>query len=265
MSLLTNLVVFFGCDEAAGANLADSHTGGLTFTQNNSPGTAAGVVGTARTGNGSNRYFSRADSSTFEPGSNSIWACAWIYPTVVGTHAHGIISKYSGSSGWTLRLSATGALNFQARTSAGVTSFKTSASPLTTNTWTFVAGGWDSTVGHSWISVNGSDKSFDTTSIATITATALPAVVGRVTGSTDYFEGRLDQVGLWIGVQPTQSQLAYLYNSGSGRSYTELDDDGSFNQTSDFGGSLIHCPHYLQKALNPSYDLLEPKKRSVYR
>ena len=68
--LLTNLVGYWGLDEAAGANNAlDKHSNALTLTQTGSPGSAAGkVYAGSRTFDGSGQQFSRASATSLQMG-----------------------------------------------------------------------------------------------------------------------------------------------------------------------------------------------------
>ena len=95
--LLNALIAYYKLDEAGGANDAlDAHTGGLTFTQVNAPGSDAGKIGTARTfAAASAQYFSRADDSNFSTGDVDFTISAWVYLANV-TANHGIFGKWGG-------------------------------------------------------------------------------------------------------------------------------------------------------------------------
>jgi len=79
--LLNNLTAYWKEDEPGGANDAlDAHINGLTMTQTHSPGSAAGIINTARVF-AAGDYFSRLDDAWLSTGDVDFTISGWVYPT----------------------------------------------------------------------------------------------------------------------------------------------------------------------------------------
>jgi hypothetical protein len=86
----------------------------------------------------------------------------------------------------------------------------------TTNTWYYVAGGWDGTAIK--LSVNGG---------AFVTA---PYSTRMVNGGDNFklgyeagsLDGKMDEFGFWIGRCLTQTEVGQLYNNGAGLPFSSF-------------------------------------------
>jgi hypothetical protein len=98
------------------------------------------------------------------------------------------------------------------------------ASTLSTGTWYFVAGEWDGT--NTKLSVNGA--TFQTTSFSgTIHSNARAFDMGLISGSGNPLDGRIDEVGIWMGRALTQTEVSQLYNGGAGLPYDSFGAAGT--------------------------------------
>src|SRR4051812_23382758 len=90
-ALRTGIVAYYKLDEASG-NALDATGAARDLTAGNSPGTAAGVIGTSRSLDGSNQYFSRALA---QPSTLSI--SIWVYLDALPATAAQVVT-WTGSS-----------------------------------------------------------------------------------------------------------------------------------------------------------------------
>ncbi len=218
--LLTNLVAYWGLDEAAGANNAlDKHSNGLTLTHANSPGSTAGLVyAGARTLSGANQYFNRASETLLQVGDiDATWA-AWVYVTNVGA-LRPIIAKDDTSTREYSVLIETDRrirlLIFSGAGSAGRVDFN-SVGTVTLNAWSFVVAWHDSVNNLIGISV---DNGTPTTAARTtgIYAGAAPFRIGSL--ASNMYIGTIGPVAMWKRVL-SSTDITALYAAGAGLAYS---------------------------------------------
>ena len=208
-------------DEASG-DAIDSSGNGRNLTDTNTVGSGTGkVAATARDFELTNaEYFTRADEAAFEVGTQSYTACGWINLESTPASTRIIMSKYdiSANLGW--RLYTDAGNNFAVRMKDAVEiNTVTHSTVLSNGTWYFVAGGWDAAQTKAWASINAGTREHGSAGTMNLADATYSFRIGReVNGSAGtYWDGLLEQWGLWIGRLLTDAELAYIYNAGVGR------------------------------------------------
>jgi concanavalin A-like lectin/glucanase superfamily protein len=215
-------------DEASG-DRADISSLANTLTDINTVTSAAGHVGAtaAQFTNANSEYLRHADSADFEVGAQSWSACGWIYMDTNATTRRTILAKFDGNAdagagrGWELAvLSSTGNKLYVQSKDGTNNAALTHTTALTTATWYFVAGGWDAAQLKAWGSVNAGTRAHsgaaaamshgDETYTFRLGATVNPS-------ANWYWDGRMEQMELFIGRLLTDAELIYKYNAGAGR------------------------------------------------
>lgn len=223
-SLLTGLRGYWKLDEASGVRA--SQVNGLTLTDNNTVGSAAGKISNAASFvAASSEYLSIADNALLSfSGSYTISAWCYIDPVPAGFAA--IVGKdvgaigvseeyaivYSGSAGSNrlvfYHFGALGSVNIEDGTGAPPGA-----------TWLHVIAWYDSS-GTPSINIqrnNGTIYTNSTAVPAPISGTA-PFALGARGDGVVLWDGRIDEVGLWDRILTTPER-AQLYNSGAGVTY----------------------------------------------
>jgi hypothetical protein len=210
---LTSLVAYWKLED-----VNDSHTNGLTLTNNNSVTFTSGKVNNAATVvAASSQYLSLADTALLRPGNfDYTWACWFKLTTTAGTQT--IISKdFDTTRGWQL-VNGAGTLTWNNyRNNATGIDITDSVSA---GTW-YLFIGWHDAAGDT---INMKLNNGTTTSIATSgnfpQASTAPFAIGRNSypGFSQYMGGQVDEVAYWTRVL-TAGEMTRLYNSGNGRTY----------------------------------------------
>lgn len=223
-TLRNSLIAWYECNEgSASADFADSHSGGRTLTQVNSPG----VVSGGRDFNGSNQL-GMSSNAAFSPGlSDMAWAIRLESPLSSGGNFIGRGSEAIGdprASGWRCQTSGTGLFLSFGRAGSNVTSSSASG-VLTANTPCLIIGNMDRD-GNYQVFVNGT--SVITTSIAAYSADNILPAAAFCLGCSDrndsvgsyrlYFQGKIYFAAVWNRLL-TSDERTGLYNGGSELSY----------------------------------------------
>jgi len=220
MSLLTGLISHFKLDETSG-NAADSH-GANTLTQINSPGSAAGKIGNARTFvSGSTQYFTSAGRVTSGTISQ-VSASAWIkltgtqsFPTVCGEWNAG-----GNQRSWLLTLSSDGTdLRFPHSNNGTATlTIETTGLAINDGNWHFVGVCYNA--GSALLHVDG--VNYSSTGLPTsLFSSSSPLVLAAANTSTTpagLLTGTLDEVSVWSRAL-TADEFITLWNSGNALAY----------------------------------------------
>ena len=227
----TGLVSYWKADESSG-NMADS-AGSNTLTNNNTATFTTGKINNAAVIAVSGaKFFSITDAAQtgLDPtGDFSIQA--WVYPTTLtnGQTYSMFIKDYAGGGGtargYWLRTDGTSktpdALIFNAN-AAGNTGV-TCTTAMSVNNWYHLVVTYDYiSDGGSKLTIylNGTQEAQSTTAVGPVQNTAATlGLGGRPQDASEYFEGRIDEIGFW-NVELTSSQVTDLYNSGNGLAYT---------------------------------------------
>ena len=220
----SNLVGYWRLDEASG-NAIDSF-GSLDLTDTNTVGSGTGHVAAAARDFevGSAEYFTRADEAAFEVGAQSWSACGWINHESTPASHHNLISKFDANAdagsgrGWKLHVDSGNALVVVNKDGTNSTTL-THGTALSSATWYFVAGGYDASVSKNWCSVNAGTRALGSVVAISHNDETYSFRIGRVVNGSAgvYWDGLMEQWGLWIGRVLTDVELTYIYNAGVGR------------------------------------------------
>jgi hypothetical protein len=225
--LLTNLIGYWGMDEAGGANNAlDKHSNALTLTQANSPGSAAGLVyAGARTCDGVNQSFSRASGTILQAGDIDFAIAAWVRPAVTNAYM-GIFSKWGQATAaeleYSLRQWNDGTFQFAVTNTANSVGSVTSTATATQNQWCLVVAYHDATANKLGISINGGTAiTADWTT--GVKASIYSLYVGRsYLPDGQFYNGRIGPVQFWKNRILDATARTALYNAGAGLTYAAL-------------------------------------------
>lgn len=221
--------------------LTDDGPNGLTLTNNNAATFTAGKVGNAATlVSASSQTLSRADNAFQSLGvsATAVTWTAWAKATTFGVDRV-ILGKNAtgGQRSYMIRyvlVSARFSLHLYTDGSAQAVGLlaSTFGAPAT-GTWYFIRAGYDGT--NAKIAVNETENTtaytaqgFDGTD---------PFRIGGQTGSVDLWNGQIDQSGMWKR-ELTAGEKTFLYNSGNGRTYAEIQAYTAFQ---------IHLENLLQR------------------
>lgn len=222
MSLLDSLISYWKLDEASG-NAIDAH-GTNTLTANNAPGSSAGIIGTARTFNGTNQFFSVANNSALQSGNASFSLQAWVNFDTLATDQM-LAGKWRISfNNREYRLIFVGSQNrlFFQVSSAGDAAQSAIASnfgPLSTGAWYHVVGWYDSANQQIGISLNGVVNTASHT-IGVFSGGA-NFRIGVSDDQSIFTDGLIDEVAFWKRAL-TADERTSLYNGGNGLSYDDF-------------------------------------------
>jgi hypothetical protein len=214
-------------NEAAGANDAlDLHDGGLTLTQNGSPGSAAGIVyASARTFDGSADYFSRASEAALQAGDVDFAIAAWVYLTSNAADA-GVIIKGNGAAAATIEYylryqQSTDKFRFIVGNGTSGIGINSAQGP-TINAWHLITCWHDATNNLIGIQMDSNAPATgEWTGGAAPTANALLCGVGYAAATNiAYWPGRLGPVSMWKNRTLDAAAIASLWSGGAGLAYS---------------------------------------------
>jgi hypothetical protein len=231
----TNLLAWWALDETTGTR-ADSHSNGFNLGVVASPGYTTGKKGNAVTVNvvnGVGSYVATTDSGNLLdcPAGSSITVCCWVYLNNLPSNNAYPVTRWGGGGGsaadWGFNIYANGRAEATAARASAQTNATTGAGVISATTWYFLTLIFDHTVG-----------TYGTVSIAvnngTPTSAALPSEkvagsglqlsigdLGHVSAGYGNMSGAVDEVCVYQRVL-TADELAWLYNGGNGRAYSEL-------------------------------------------
>lgn len=226
MALTDNLAAYWKFNESSG-NAADSSGAGVTLTNNNTVGYAAGKIANAGDygSSNTNKYFSAANTLGINGGaiSHNFWVNISTAPT--SGNAAGLVGHFNNSNKINERVfykNDGGTLNlYFNRLIAGISNNgPTVAQTLTTGTWYMITFTYDGTTVRGYVngteignagggSGSGSDSGYFN-----------GIIVGSMNGGppTDVLKGLLDEYGVWSrALSPTE--ITTLYNGGAGLTY----------------------------------------------
>lgn len=232
-SSLTDFVAYYKLDETSGTR-NDSSANAYHLTDNNTVTSAAGKVGNAASfASASSEYLSRSDPANMTHGSKVSWSF-WAYMTTVANDKN-IINKwtYPGDGEYSIQTrSATDGdgtgLGMYIATSAGDDGSGCRvkfASAFANATWSHIVIVFDGTqTGNAnrlkaW--ANGTELTLGMGAgnvPATILNGTAPFLLCYFQNIGRYWNGLIDECGIWMR-NLTAVEIAYLYNSGAGRTY----------------------------------------------
>lgn len=221
--LFTNLVSYWKLDETSGTRYASHSTNHLTDA--NSVLSAAGKIGTAA-------LFVRADEDSLYIGAVSSLTLAqhdsfalglWFYPTSIppGTNSANLVLQEATSLTNAIFVAyiwgGDGHFYFEVNTPSG-TDFVDGGAP-TLNAWHYAVCWHDADADTLNVQVDSGAVASTAHSAGLRTGGGVLSL-GAARHTTGYgYDGRIDEVGLWIGRILTVSERTALYNSGAGLPY----------------------------------------------
>lgn len=221
-TLLNGLVSYWKLDEASGLR-ADS-TGTNDLTDNAGVTQAVGKIGNAgQFTAASNNFLSHANNSSLQIGATSFTITCWVFLDDLAAD-HGLVSRWDTVAGqleYTLEYNAAGGNRFKANLSTTGSNFPSVVADAfgapSLSTWYFLLLSFDLPTTTVKIQVN--NGAANTSNLgASIFAANQVFRIGRRNAGGQNHSGRIDEVGFWKRIL-TASELAALYNGGSGLTY----------------------------------------------
>jgi hypothetical protein len=230
-AVIDDLKAYWGMNEGSG-NRADSHSGGYTLTDNNTVAAGTALVGaqSADFEASQSERLTRADNADISAGDTNWTWNGWLNLETSSNFQY-IAGKGVGAAGsaqeW--RLSQDGSQKFMLTAWAATTPTtlsSTMGSAASTATWYMVTVWHDATNNQLGISVKsaGVDQSNTSAYSSGVNDDAEPLELGGSINAFAFYDGRMDEVGFWRKVL-TSDERTWLYNSGSGRSYTDIQNE----------------------------------------
>lgn len=224
-ALYTNLAAFWRLEETSGIRY--DAKGSSTLGEQGTMASTTGKVGTAASFNGSSFLYA-SDSATLSVGDIDFYISGWVYiGNDTGSNRYIAFKGIDGSSSraWALYLNgAVGAqrARFQVwNTGMGSNATVTASTfgNLSINTWYFVEAWHDATANQIGVAVNRTENT-----------TAWSNGVNDDTGDfklgalgfSNYFTGAIDEFGFWKNYIPSSTDRNWLYNSGAGRTFSNI-------------------------------------------
>ena len=221
-SLYTGLVAYWGLDETSG-DRADSTIVGNTLTDTNTVTSAAGKQGNAaQFAAGSSEKLGIADNIWLSMGDIDFAIGLWFQITDVSALRH-IFAKSNTALLFEYRLrynNGSGRIEWRV-SGAGTAETSLVSGVLSADTWYFVFVWHDAT--NNVIGMRVDDGADGTAAHTTGVANGInDFILGGQMAGTQYFTGLIDEVAVWKNYIPTTDERAWLYNSGAGRTFTEI-------------------------------------------
>ena len=232
--LSASLVSYWELDEASGTRIDSNDLNKNHLTDNNTVGQAVGKVGNAAQFNSlSSRSLTRASNASLQTGDIDQTICAWVYLDSKPATTMRIAGKTDNTTGagyaidWQNTADRFSFRMWQAGGGASLNAIASHFGAPALSTWYFVVARFDSVSGNGIITVNDGTKSA-TAKSASPGSDTVAFAIGANGDGTAFFDGRIDQVGLWKRYL-TDTEVTFLYNNGAGRTYAEV--NGALLQT----------------------------------
>lgn len=214
-TLNNGLVAYWKMDEVSGTRV-DSGPNGLDLTDNNTVGSATGIITNSASFVAANdESLTRANNALLNPGNTDFTFCLWVYPDFTG-FARVIFAKTGGAGNEQYYLRHQGGGNaLEWGVSGNGTAFttRTGGALSVANTWYFVCVWHDATANTINIQVNNGVAASTAFTLGVFAGTA-EFSIGRDTDVSNNWSGRIDEVGYWDRVL-TADERAFLYASGT--------------------------------------------------
>jgi hypothetical protein len=236
LNLLDGLIAYYTAEEASG-NLIDVHaTYDLTLT--GTWGSVVGKVNNARTKTDTNSFFLHPDDPAFEVGTDSYTIAFWCFLSETNTPGYGqvILSKGSEFTAYTMIIGVESPYTqwFGGTEYPFQTAYFTPATTITTNTWYFFCLRVDQAATQLQFSVTpsttGTLAAFQTDAYdGSVVNTSEGLMIGGINDGLDGYRNeermtdgsKVDELGFWRR-KLTDAEVSYLYNAGSGRTYSDF-------------------------------------------
>lgn len=218
--LRRGLVGYWRLEEASGTRY-DCSKNGNHLTSNNSVGQTNGIQQNCSSFvSASSQYLSLTSNSSVQAGDVFFCVSAWAY-TLSTNLQKAIVSKFDSSVNkreYLLYLDADNKFKFlvNAVGDSGNSIICTNSTTAVTNTWYFVVGYHDPNANTIGCSVNGSAFATTSTSAGILASTSIFAIGAIQPAGSAFWNGRIDEVGIWKNRSMSASDITFLYQSGRG-------------------------------------------------
>jgi hypothetical protein len=225
LRLPTELTAYWKLDETSGTR--EDSFGANDLTDNNTVGSTTGKVGNAAQFIKANsEYLSIADNAALSMANISFMLSCWVYADTLTDQA-AIMSKGDANNSNTIEYRITftgteGTNRFRFGIGNGTANAGVLANSLgapSTATWYFILCWHDAVADTINIQVNNGTVDSASTAIGSFDS-AHEFTLGRYSNlDGNYWDGRIDEVGIWKNKVPTVQERSDLYNSGNGNTY----------------------------------------------
>ena len=227
----SDLLAYWPLNETSGTR-EDVH-GTRDLTDRNTVSYAAGIVNNAADFESGNYELLDTTDEFGSSTDGSFSASFWIRPESLGTEAtFGSIMLSSYRTGiqsgdWAISLTSEGRIRLLRITTtspAASVRWLTDSSVISTSTWYHVLIAYNTSGSSAACWINGASVTFTPSSLETAEgwSTSVIDVGGYSTSTSTYnYDGYLDELAVW-GKALNGDNAEWLYNSGSGRSYSDL-------------------------------------------
>jgi hypothetical protein len=218
-----SMVAYYELNEASG-NRTDIH-GSITMVDNNTVTSATGIQGNAALFTAANLEYLNAGTGTALRPRDQDWCCwGWVYGTTFPATFPTIFSACSaGAVGYSLLYNHSSA-RFEFYVNSTVANYYAQASTFgapSATTWYFIYAEYNDATNTIGISINDGTKDTASGPGASINTGDYNVLFGAHWSAGRYWNGRIDEFGVSNRLM-TADEVTFLYNSGSGRTYSEL-------------------------------------------
>jgi head-tail adaptor len=211
---LDELVAYWSLDEPGGVRR--DRLGRANLTEHGGVGTAPGRVGRAATFQQVNSQYLGFTAAGLDTGAGDFTLTAWINLSTVSQSI--VVGKDAGNGrDYVLDVTDLGRARFTASRS-NKTAIVTSSGPdLVAGTWYFLVAGYDASAAVISIQVNDGPVETASTVAVPVNVGAAEFRIGSNVGASiaDYFDGAIDEVGLWKRTL-TPGERRAVYHDGAG-------------------------------------------------
>lgn len=221
--LLNNLVAHWSMEELSGSR-ADNYVNNISLAESGGVSSTAGKVGNAALfSSASSQYLSHPDTPALKFGDIDWTIAFWVRMDVI-SGLRALVTKYAGGSNRSMRIIVrpSGIVQLYVYNSAGteVKRVSYSATSLTIGTYYWVQAWHRADTDQVGINVNNGLPNIDSY-VGTPGESTAPFYVGQLGTGTDYLDGAIDELGYWHRLL-TDAETTWLYNGGTGRSWSEI-------------------------------------------
>lgn len=230
--LLTGLSAWWSLNETSGTR-SDSHSNGLDLTDNNTVGSATGLLSNAASFNKANsEYFNAADDSSLDF-TTEFTASLWLKQVAyVGSDYEAYIAKgpFTSSSFVIYNRYSQNTLKILLNYNNIVAQFNLASFTLSTSSFDHLVVRYDGSESTNATKLRVFKNNSELTGSGSFSGTMPTSLLNRSGDfyvgyqpgqSNSYFSGEMDELALWSRALTTD-EISDLYNAGSGISYGNL-------------------------------------------
>jgi hypothetical protein len=222
-----DLIAWWRMEETGSADRVDSHDNSLDLTSVFAPPNDTGIQGNAVDLDGTEEVLYHVDDALLSMGGDiSFTIGLWFKAHSIITDDMVILSKWDEGGDQEYLITQDAArVKFTIRNAAGTTSHSVRADTfgnLSNNTWYFLVCYYNASTNWMWIGIN------DVFTAATSSSTGVRDDTNRlyfgreVDGSFPHYNGLIDEVFIYRDRLLSTAEKTWLYNSGSGRTYSDI-------------------------------------------